>query len=149
MWLAVRDVLGPPVAVFLDGAHEFIADAHGVIRILEENRAVRIAINGAVVALLDQHVRFALFLHLAFNELDDVRVVDIEDHHLRRAPCLAAALDHPGERIETLHKADGTRSDAAPLSVSLLPRSEEKLVPVPEPHLKSMPSVLARSMMDP
>src|SRR5580692_11357627 len=35
-----------------------------------------------------------------------------------------------------------------PESVSLLPRSVEKFVPVPEPHLKSMPSVRVRPMID-
>ena len=35
-----------------------------------------------------------------------------------------------------------------PERVSLLPRSEEKLVPVPEPHLKSIPSVRVRPMID-
>ena len=35
-----------------------------------------------------------------------------------------------------------------PESDSLLPRSEEKFVPVPEPHLKSIPSVFARFMIE-
>src|SRR6202035_4875694 len=35
-----------------------------------------------------------------------------------------------------------------PDRVSLLPRKLEKLVPVPETHLKSMPSVRVRPMMD-
>src|SRR3990170_3201704 len=35
-----------------------------------------------------------------------------------------------------------------PESVSLADRSVERLVPLPEPHLKSIPSVLARFRMD-
>src|ERR1700693_270107 len=35
-----------------------------------------------------------------------------------------------------------------PESDSRLPRSDEKFVPVPEPHLKSIPSVFARFMIE-
>src|ERR1700734_1349755 len=45
-------------------------------------------------------------------------------------------------------KLTGPEAMPPPESDSLLPRSEEKLVPVPEPHLKSMPSVRARPMID-
>src|SRR5271154_1237928 len=45
-------------------------------------------------------------------------------------------------------KLTGPEAMPPPESVSRLPRSEEKFVPVPEPHLKSIPSVLARFMMD-
>src|SRR6202163_4915127 len=46
-------------------------------------------------------------------------------------------------------KLTGPEAMPPPESVSWLPRSDEKFVPVPEPHLKSMPSVLARSMIEP
>src|SRR6202008_64675 len=45
-------------------------------------------------------------------------------------------------------KLTGPEAIPPPESDSLLPRSEEKLVPVPEPHLKSIPSVLARFMIE-
>src|ERR1700722_3535826 len=45
-------------------------------------------------------------------------------------------------------KLTGPDAIPPPESVSLLPRSEEKFVPVPEPHLKSIPSVFARPMME-
>src|SRR5208282_3049215 len=45
-------------------------------------------------------------------------------------------------------KLTGPDAMPPPESVSWLPRREEKLVPVPEPHLKSMPSVFARFMID-
>src|SRR6266852_7325333 len=45
-------------------------------------------------------------------------------------------------------KLTGPEAMPPPESVSRLPRSEEKFVPVPEPHLNSMPSVLARFMID-
>ena len=45
-------------------------------------------------------------------------------------------------------KLTGPEAMPPPESDSRLPRSVEKFVPVPEPHLKSMPSVLARPMME-
>src|ERR1700733_12475289 len=45
-------------------------------------------------------------------------------------------------------KLTGPEAMPPPESDSWLPRREEKFVPVPEPHLKSMPSVLTRPMMD-
>src|SRR5271169_5147211 len=44
-------------------------------------------------------------------------------------------------------KLTGPEAIPPPERVSRLPRKEEKFVPVPEPHLKSMPSVLARFMI--
>ena len=73
--LAVVDVAGPPVAVFFDRAHEFVGDAHGVVRVLEKDGGVGFAVNRRIVALLDQDVRLALFLHLGFDELHDVRMI--------------------------------------------------------------------------
>src|SRR6204780_656994 len=45
-------------------------------------------------------------------------------------------------------KLTGPLAIPPPESVSLLPRKDEKFVPVPEPHLKSIPSVFARPMIE-
>src|ERR1700734_4322186 len=45
-------------------------------------------------------------------------------------------------------KLTGPLAMPPPERDSRLPRSEEKFVPVPEPHLKSIPSVLARFMIE-
>src|SRR6266478_1489078 len=45
-------------------------------------------------------------------------------------------------------KLTGPDAIPPPLNVSLLPRSVEKFVPVPEPHLKSIPSVRVSPMID-
>jgi len=76
------------------------------------------------------------------------RVIDIQDHHLRRAPCFSAALDHARKGIEAFHEAHRAGRDSAAAKRSLLPRSVEKFVPVPEPHLKSIPSVRVSPMID-
>ena|SRR5437016_12767386 len=84
-----------------------------MICVLEENRTVGVAVNRAVVALLDEHMGLALFLHLAFDELHDIRVIDIQDDHLGRAPRFSAALDHPRESIKTLHETHWARRNSA------------------------------------
>ena len=84
-----------------------------MVGVLEENRSIRVAVDRAVIALLDQHMGLALFLHLAFDELHDVRVIDIQDHHLRRSPRFSAALDHARKCIKSLHEAHRARSNSA------------------------------------
>src|ERR1700687_4698678 len=54
----------------------------------------------------------------------------------------------PAKASKPRMKLTGPEAMPPPESVSWLERREEKFVPVPEPHLKSMPSVLARSMME-
>src|SRR5207342_2036849 len=56
-------------------------------------------------------------------ELLDVRVVDVEDNHLRRTPRLAAGLDRPGRRVGAAHEADGPARMAA-LGELLLRRAQ-------------------------
>ena len=121
-----------------------------LLRVLEEHRLVRLAVEAAVVAGVDQRPGLLLFLGLAPDELFHVGVVDVQDDHLGRAPGLAARLDDAGEGVEAAHEADraarrcrrrsGTRCDD---------RMGDRLVPVPEPYLNSMPSVWASFRMDP
>ena len=61
--------------------------------------AVRRARERAVVAGVDQRPRLLLLLDLAVDELDDVGVIGVEDHHLGRAARLAARLDDAGKRV--------------------------------------------------
>src|SRR6266849_8557975 len=62
---------------------------------------------------------------------------------------LPPLLITPAKASNPFMKLTGPEAMPPPERVSLLPRNEEKFVPVPEPHLKSMPSVLAKSMMEP
>jgi hypothetical protein len=59
-----------------------------------------------VVAVGLEDPRLALLLGLAPDELLDVRMVDVEDDHLRRAPRLAARLDRAGGRVCAPHEGD-------------------------------------------
>src|SRR5580704_11925998 len=61
---------------------------------------------------------------------------------------LPPLLITPANASKPFMKLTGPEAMPPPDSDSLLPRSEEKFVPVPEPHLKSIPSVLARFMIE-
>src|SRR5260370_16318634 len=54
----------------------------------------------------------------------------------------------PANASNPFMKLTGPDAIPPPLSVSLLPRNVEKLVPVPEPHLNSIPSVPVSPMID-
>jgi len=64
--------------------------------------------------LLDQDVSLLFFFHLAIDEFDDVRMVDIEDDHLGGAARLAAALDDAGEGVEAFHELTGPEAMPPP-----------------------------------
>ena len=124
---AVGDRLGLPQAVVQHGAHEFIGDANGVVRVLEEHRSVRRAGERPVVAGIDQRPRLLLFFDLAIDELENVGMLGIENHHLRRAARLAARLDHAGKCVEALHERDRARCGAA-AGEKLLRRSDRRQI---------------------
>src|SRR6202007_1053810 len=54
----------------------------------------------------------------------------------------------PAKASNPFMKLSGPLAVAPPESVSVDPRNGERFVPVPLPHLKSMPSVLARVRME-
>src|SRR5579863_1073899 len=54
----------------------------------------------------------------------------------------------PANASKPFMKLTGPEAIPPPESDSLLPRKVEKFVPVPEPHLKSMPSVRVKPMID-
>src|ERR1700729_3644866 len=61
---------------------------------------------------------------------------------------LPPLLMTPAKASKPFIKLTGPLALPPPEGDSLLPRSVEKFVPVPEPHLKSMPSVRVRPMID-
>src|SRR5213080_1993014 len=54
----------------------------------------------------------------------------------------------PAKASKPFMKLRGPLAMPPPLRVSVEERRDERLVPVPDPHLKSMPSVLARVRME-
>src|ERR1700733_10724296 len=61
---------------------------------------------------------------------------------------LPPLLMTPAKASKPFMKLTGPEAVPPSERASWLPRNEEKFVPVPEPHLKSMPSVFTKSMMD-
>ena len=60
----------------------------------------------SVVALGDQRVGFGFFLGFAFDEVDYVGMVDVEDDHLGGSAGFAPGLNYSGEGVETFHEAE-------------------------------------------
>ena len=144
------DGAGVEGAVGLDGGHELVGDADGVVGVLEEDGAVGLGVGaGAVVASLDEVPGLLLFVDLALDEVYDVGMVDVEDDHLGGATGLAAGLDDAGEGVEAAHEGERAGGGAAAgEGFHAAADVAERFEPAPEPHLKSMPSVLARVRME-
>ena len=70
--LAVAHGLGPVLPVLDGRVHELVAGADGEILVLVHDRAVGLAVVGAVVALLDERPRLPLLLLLGHDEFLDV-----------------------------------------------------------------------------
>jgi len=74
-------------------------------------------------------------------------VLDVEDDHLGARRVLPPDLTTPAKASKPRMKLTGPRRSRRPTIFSLLERRVERLEPAPEPNLKSIASVLARSMM--
>ena len=94
--LAGRDGLQLPVLVLLERPHELVGHPNRVVRVLVLDRVRVLAVEVHVEPGVAQRTRLVLLVGLAPDEVADVGVVDVEDHHLRRATRLAAGLDRAG-----------------------------------------------------
>ncbi len=76
------------------------------------------------------------------------RMPVLERVHLRRAPRLAAALHHVRDLVVDLQERE--RTARLPAAGELFARADgatTRSVPVPQPYLKSIASLIARRMM--
>ena len=97
-----------------DQVHEFVGDADGMVRVLKRNRGVGLAVDRAVVAGCDQRVSLLFLVLLAVDELVDVLMVGVEQHHFCRSARFAAGLDHVCEGVVAAHERHrATRGSAA------------------------------------
>ncbi len=102
------------IGVAHHGVHEVVGHAHGVVGVLEEDRRICFGIwRRSVVSGFDQRVGLGFFFALALDEVDDVRMLDVEDDHLRGAARLASGLDYSGEGVEAFHEAERTAGGSA------------------------------------
>src|SRR5580698_1139948 len=67
---------------------------------------------GTVVSHGYQSMGLGFLFRLALDEVDDVRMVDVEDDHLGGTASLAAGLDDAGKGVETFHEAKRTAGSA-------------------------------------
>ena len=110
--VARGDRAGGPVFVVFDRSHEGIADPHAVVRVLVLNGRVGLPVQRAVVARFDQGMGLLFLAGFAIDEIEDVRMIHVEDHHLGGPPGLAATADDAGEGVVSLH--EGNRPGSAP-----------------------------------
>ena len=116
--------------------HELVGHPHGVVGVLEEDRAVGVAVDGRIVTGVDQRVRLLLFFLFAVDELLDVGMVRVENHHLGRAASLPSALDDARKRVEALHEAQRSRGFAAAGEQSILFAQGGQIRSRPRPPLE-------------
>src|SRR5580692_1203653 len=93
-------------AALLDRAHELVADPHRVVRVLVLDADDVLAAEVHVEARVAQDPDLRLLAGLGDDEILDVGVVDVEHHHLGRAPGGAARLDRPGRGVGAAHERD-------------------------------------------
>jgi hypothetical protein len=104
---------GPPLLALHGGAHELVGDPDGQVLVLIHYGAIGLAIERAVVALLDERPRLLLLAHLGGDEVLDVAVPVAEGVHLGGAAGLAAGLHHVGHLVIDLEEGHRARRAAA------------------------------------
>ena len=101
-----------PIGVINDSIHKLVGDPNRVVGVL--------VLNGVDVGAVERHVKpggfegagLALLSGLAPDELFDIRMVGIEDHHFGGTAGLATRLDGAGRCIGAAHEADWAASGA-------------------------------------
>ncbi len=112
------DLAGHPGAqaefgAVLDGGHEFVGDADGVVGVLVLDGGDVVPAEVHVEARVAQGADLLLLLHLGLDEGLDVRVVDVEHDHLGRAAGGATGLDGAGGGVGAAHEGDRAGGVAA------------------------------------
>ena len=106
-------VRGPGLVVE-HGLHELVGHADREVGVLEQDRAVGLAVEvGLVAAFFDQDAGLLLFLGLALDEFHHVGMPDLDRLHLGGAAGLAAALDHRRDLVVNPHERQRARGLAA------------------------------------
>ena len=111
--LVAEDGLEPPVLILLERLHELVRHAHGVVRVLILDRERVPAVQVHVEPGVAHHARLPLLVRLAPDEVADIGMIDVQDHHLRGASGLAARLDRAGAGVGAAHEAHRTGGGSA------------------------------------
>ena len=103
----------PELGARLDRGHELVGDPHRVVGVLVLHGGDVPAAEVHVEAGVAQRPDLVLLAGLGLDELLDVRVVDVQDHHLRGASGGAAGLDGSGRGVGSAHEGHGSGCSAA------------------------------------
>src|SRR5713101_1233463 len=96
--------MGLPIFSLNGCAHEIICDPDAVVGVLEEHGTVRLAVNRPVVAGVYERPGLLLLVRLRPDKIHNIRMVHVEDDHLRSPPGPPAGLDDTSESVEALHE---------------------------------------------
>ncbi len=133
-------------------AHELVARAHGVVRVLPAHRVVRLAVEVGGYSRADERHRLPLLLaDLPLDEVDDLRVVHVEARpSSRRGASCRPLLVAPAARSNTSKGGEAHEPRARPAAreLLLLPADRAlKFVPVPRPVLEQ-PGLALHEVVD-
>jgi len=98
--------LGIRISVKADDlTHEFVRNAHGIVRVLAGDCLVGFTVHIGIIAHLGQGDDFVFFLGFPGDEILDFRMIDVQADHFGRASGRTAGFDRAGIAVETLEEA--------------------------------------------
>ena len=92
-WRAIGASVEVPICVVEDGLHELVRDAHRVVGVLVLDGVNVCTVKVHVETIVTKNASLLFFLGLAPDEFFNVRVINVQDDHLRGATSLATRLD--------------------------------------------------------
>ena len=101
-----------PVGVVEHGLHELIGYTHGVVGVLVLDRVNIHSVQAHVETSCLQRMCLSFFTRLAPDELFDIGVIGIKNHHLGGTAGLASRFDRARGGIGAAHKAHRATSSA-------------------------------------
>src|SRR4029077_17313477 len=101
---AVRAPRQIPRFVVSNSVHKPIGYAYGVIRVLSGTGLISVALIRAIEASGHERRNFFLLVNFPINELLDIWMIHIENHHLSSTSRRAATLDRSGCPITNAKK---------------------------------------------
>ncbi len=123
---AVSTVAGLPGAVGKNGTHEFIGHADGIVGVLPGDGVVRLTVEVRRITGVDQRPRLLLFLSFPVDEIDNFRMVHVQNHHLGRPAGGAPGFGGACGAVENLQERHQSRGGpAAGQGLVLAPQAGE------------------------
>ena len=131
-----RHRLELPVPVLEVAPHELVGDPDRIVGVLVLHRVGVLAVQVHVEPGVPEHPSFPLLHRLAPDEVADVRMVGVHDHHLGRPASLPPGLDRPGGSVGATHEGDRTAGGPAARQVFLGRTKRRQVDPRARPPLE-------------